>query len=87
MALCKTISAKCNFGISVDINSAYIRVSGISGNKDLITFTVDILTSDKDICCLQKTYQFTPDLDGGNFIQQSYSHLKNNEFFSGSVDC
>jgi hypothetical protein len=35
----------------------------------------------------RKVYEFTPNLEGANFIAQAYDHLKTLPEFSGAIDC
>jgi hypothetical protein len=85
MALSKKISIDV-FGKAVDFDGAYIKVAHISGTKDDVLATVDMLTAKDGQIVKQGKYQFKPSLDGSNFIKQSYEHLKTLEEFSGAVD-
>lgn len=63
---------------------SYIKVSSVSGNKDLCSIEVEFdITKAK----IYKNYCFTPLLDGENFIKQSYQYLKTLDEFKDAEDC
>lgn len=64
--------------------TAYVKVATIEGSKESMQATVSF--SDKRISLFKK-YEFTPDLDGENFIKQAYEHLKTLPEFAGATDC
>lgn len=69
--------------ISKDIN-AYIKVLTVSGSKEKLNITV--LFSDGSVN-FYRNYNFTPDLDGHNFIKQAYLYLKTLPEFADATDC
>jgi hypothetical protein len=69
----------------VQYEDCYIKVSAISGNKDQMGCVVEIQCTDNVI--VNKTYGFTPNLSGDNFIKQAYIHLKTLPDFAGAEDC
>lgn len=69
--------------ISKDID-AYIKVLTVSGSKEELNIAV--LFSDHSVN-FRQNYNFTPDLDGHNFIKQAYLHLKTLPEFGGAIDC
>jgi len=71
---------------SVAINNAYIKVSNVSGSKELVVANVDFLTGPDGTLLMSKTYSFTPDMVGTNFIQQGYGYLKTLTEFEGAAD-
>lgn len=87
MALQKNIELASNLGVNVSFTGAYIKVGNIKGNKDNISFTYDILDQKNGKVLTTKATFFEPDLNGSNFIQQAYSHLKTLEEFTDAVDC
>lgn len=64
--------------------NAYIKVSAISGSKDELC--AKVLFSEGDIS-VEKSYAFSPNLDGKNFIHQAYVYLKTLPEFDGAEDC
>lgn len=66
------------------IENCYIKVESISGTKDLIKIQVSLTASTLKS---KKSYEFTPSMDGGNFIKQAYEHLKTLPDFDGAMDC
>jgi hypothetical protein len=65
-------------------DSVYIKVATVHAAKDnavaTVTFTSGKITG-------ERRYNFTVNLDGNNFIQQAYEHLKTLPEFAGAVDC
>jgi len=86
MALKKTIT-RTAFGQSVSVPDAYIRVQNISGTKSMIYADVSILVSKNGGQVDSIKVGFVPNLDGGNFIKQTYEYLKNTSEFANSIDC
>ena len=68
---------------SFDFN-CYVKVENISGSKDnlvaLVSFTSDKIKG-------KKSYEFSPNLEGNNFIAQAYEYLKSLPEFVGAIDC
>lgn len=63
----------------------YIKVCKVDGNKNKAeAFVMSTLT---DQASITKTYEFSPDMNGKNFIAQAYEHLKTLPEFAGAVDC
>lgn len=86
MALSKTISVAA-FGQDVQIPDAYIKVSSVNGTKSEVFCTVTTHTKDQDKFVKTQIYSFAPNMNGNNFIAQSYDHLKTLEEFAGAVNC
>ena len=95
MALQKTLNlpasltAKGEFGEIVQEKEpvafdAYIKVETVTGNKFQVASTIS-LTDNKKV--FYRTYEFSPDLAGPNFIAQAYLHLKTLPEFSDATDC
>jgi hypothetical protein len=79
IGIIKTVRSKIQY------EDCYIKVSAISGNKDQMGFVVEIKCTDKII--VNKTYGFTPNLSGDNFIKQAYTYLKTLPDFENAEDC
>ena len=87
MALKKQISTNVRLVGQVQIDS-YIRISNIVGNKNEITANAVFHKNNADGEIFQAgAYTFKPSMDNGNFIKQSYEHLKTLEEFVGASDC
>ena len=95
MALQKTITTKDNFGRDAVFPDAYIKVSHIFGDKNVIVATIDTTDSkpvfDADgnsfhILVSRVEYKFMPQLHGSNFIAQAYEHLKVLPEFASAAD-
>ena len=66
-------------------NDVYVKVSGIYGSKDSISFQAIGIANDQQI--FSGSFSFAPTLEGDNFIKQAYAHLKTLPDFAGAVDC
>ena len=90
MALRKNIQFIPNgFDSAASLNNAYIKVDSISGNKNTVEITVITYSekNDQKLPVQATNYTFTPDMNGGNFIAQSYNYLKTLPEFAGAIDC
>jgi hypothetical protein len=96
MALQKTIKVSGNASLQSDVFiignihlekqiNSYIKVSNVNGDKNNIEFIVSYLNDDVQIGF--KKFNFTPTLEGENFIKQAYLHLKTLPEFADAVDC
>ena len=65
----------------------YVKVTSISGNKDLINATVSFSQSAASAAILNQTFQFPLDINGPNPIKQAYLHLKTLPEFANATDC
>lgn len=74
-----------NNGISV--NDCYARVETITGSKKWLSVVVSFHSDRESAKFDAKEYLFVPDMNGKNFIQQSYEYLKTLPEFAGAVDC
>jgi len=63
----------------------YIKVISVSGGKDLVQASVELVDGDTRII---QTHEFTPSVSDGseNFIKQAYEHLKTLDLYAGSED-
>ena len=100
MALTKTvINKKIYFNIEnsddtiekeVSYPSAYIKITRIEGNKDLIKLKVTLyIDVGKNEIITEQFYRFKPFVADGstNFIQQGYEYLKTLPEYADAVDC
>lgn len=62
----------------------YIKVQSVNGNKEFAKAQVSF-TGDKFVGF--KSYDFSVNLQGENFIKQAYEHLKSQEEFASATDC
>jgi hypothetical protein len=95
MALSQTIQISgrafvSSDGFTVDVGDqtalfdAYIKVKAVRATKE----TGNAIVSFAGVQgCFEKTYDFTPSMDGGNFIKQAYLYLKSLPEFADAVDC
>jgi hypothetical protein len=86
MALSKTLELQDSFGENRTFENAYVKVTKLHGNKDMMQVVYTSFSA-KDGNKL-KDYQtgFSPSLDGSNFIQQAYEHLKTLDNLADAVD-
>jgi len=63
----------------------YIKVISVSGGKDLMQISVEMVDGGTR---LVHTHEFTPSVADGaeNFIKQAYDHIKTLELYAGSED-
>lgn len=89
-------SVTFNFhGKDVVIDDTYVRVAQLVGNKDSMKAVVEINEpyggEDQDAkhgkLIEVRSYDFTPNLNGQNFLAQAYAHLKTLSEFAGATDC
>lgn len=86
MALRKALQiSKPGFSGVLTASGAYWKVEKVSGTKEQLSFEVSATVS--GVIVQQSSYQFAPDLNGGNFIEQAYLYLKTLVEFSGAEDC
>lgn len=71
----------------VSIPNAYIKIANMRGDKNRVFYNLDFSASVSHDPIYSVTHDFTPDLDGDNFIKQAYAHLKSLPEYSGAVDC
>lgn len=81
MAISKTIEFN-----GVTIPECYIRVAFVKG-KNRLDVGIDLCANDKSQSFSTRLVSFEPLMDGSNFIQQAYDHIKTLPEFSGAVDC
>jgi hypothetical protein len=87
MALTQNVELTDNFGEKISFANAYIRVENLTGTKLSIAAKVSTYKSkDADFLGYQFV-NFTPDMNGGNFIAQAYEYLKALPEFTQAKDC
>lgn len=86
MALKKQMTTDVRLVGQVQVG-AYIRVTHVAGSKSEVTanaaFHKDGAEGEMFQSC---AYTFKPSMDGGNFIDQAYEHLKSLPEFAGAED-
>lgn len=87
MALKNTFTKKNNFGIDTVLQDCYCKVTQVTGNKMMVSASVEVMSAEKNATYFAQTFAFTPNMDGGNFIQQTYEHLKTLPEFANAQDC
>jgi hypothetical protein len=69
---------------TVSVQDAYLRVEEVTGSKSKVLFSVSINADDG--LTMKMKYEFTPNMDGENFIAQAYAYLKTLPEFSDATD-
>lgn len=90
MALKKTFTqTQAPYSGALEIADAYWRVEHVTATKNeaMCVVTINQETDEGKTQVANKRYSFKPDLDGKNFIAQSYEHLKSLPEFAGAQDC
>jgi hypothetical protein len=73
-------------GIQTVLFSAYIKVTGVTGDKSNVSASVNFKGETQQF---NKQYQVPVSVEAGsaNFIAQVYAHLKTLPEFAGATDC
>lgn len=71
----------------ITVSQAYVKVKSIVGDKNVVGVDVAFSADSTEQPFTYKGYEFTPDLNGPNFIQQAYEYLKTLPEFADAVDC
>ncbi len=88
MALEKTVTLVDRLDEAITFENAYHRITRIDGDKNAISFYVDVFKKCGSPSSLRQTkHSFIPVLSGNNFIAQAYAHLKTLPEFAGAIDC
>ncbi len=87
MALSKNLTLVNNFGEDSVFNNAYVRVAQVTGTKRSCNAWVQVCKSADGPVLQTNEYLFDANMDGGNFIKQTYDYLKTLPEFDGAVDC
>jgi len=69
-------------------NNCYIKITNLSGNKDLINIQVTVYDTKGGKILNRKNYSFTPSVSdtSKNFIKQGYEYLKTLDEYKDAVD-
>lgn len=88
MALKKSIiETREGFSGQLTAADAYWRVYNITGDKSKVVATIGAyLTKDGQVLTTRQ-YEFSPNMEGANFIKQAYDHIKGLSEFAGAEDC
>jgi hypothetical protein len=71
----------------VSVKNAYLKVESVISSKEEAVAKLGVRKS-KDLEPVRvMSYKFLPDLNGANFIQQAYQHIKSLPEFAGAQDC
>lgn len=65
------------------LEDAYIKVITVNGSKETVTANVSIKSEEKELLV---SYDFSPSMEGSNFIKQAYEYLKTLPEFSDAQD-
>lgn len=76
-----------NGKVTTQTGPLYVRVESVNGTKKSVTCRVVFYDKAKDKAVSIKAYSFEPNMNGENFIAQSYDYLKTLPEFAGAVDC
>ena len=87
MALKKTMTLNDNFGEQIAFDETYVKVEDVGGTKENVSATVNIYKAKGGQFLFLFRTNFTPSMEGGNFIRQTYDHLKTLPEFAGAADC
>jgi len=69
------------------INDGYLRVTEVAGNKDRVAFSLSYQVAQGEDSIKTQSFDFAPDMSGGNFIEQAYQYLKTLPEFKSAQDC
>jgi hypothetical protein len=91
MAISKTLTLTDNFGVDVTLADTYIQILKVdytkTDNKFIGNLTYYIKNKERTQILFVDTKQFNLTLDGVNFVQQAYEHLKTLPEFADATDC
>ncbi|WP_024873168.1 hypothetical protein [Tolumonas lignilytica] len=87
MALSITLNKKDNFGREASFASAYLCIESVTGSKSNLTVSL-VARDKKDGVFIESNQINVPiDLEGDNFIKQSYLYIKSMPDYSSASDC
>jgi hypothetical protein len=72
---------------SMVLADAYCKVWRVSGDKENLHYDVNILDKKDGTSYRVLSFNFTPLLEGENFIAQAYNHAKTLPEFQDATDC
>jgi hypothetical protein len=77
-----------NFQVNgVVVNGGYIKVQDLFCTKNRIEAGIAFKADSVNLPVKTEKYNFAPNLEGGNFIKQTYEYLKTLPEFAGAIDC
>ena len=68
-------------------NNAYLKVTTVQGSKDKVVASYEIRSSADGVAFAWNASDFSPDMNGENFIKQAYEYLKTLPEFANATDC
>jgi len=74
------------FGRTLDFPSAYAKVESVRADKNYVEANVVVKDQANGVVLSSEQYYFASNLEGANFIQQAYEHLKTLPEFAGAED-
>lgn len=81
------MALQCNQIVNgLTVNDCYVKIGSINGDKYTIYLLVELKAGKENAPLWTRSFQFTPDMEGENFIKQGYEYLKTLDQFSGSKD-
>jgi hypothetical protein len=88
MALKMTKTFAVHGGVEALVPGAVGRVRALHGGKNLMEIELSwFKDGSHPVAFLTQHFEFTPALDGDNFIAQAYVYLKTLPEFAAAVDC
>ena len=88
MALQKDFAfTRDGFEGKLNAKNAYFKVSTMHASKEKVLAQLSIFTAANGIEIGGNSFEFVPNMDGGNFIAQAYTYLKTLPDFAGATDC
>ena len=73
--------------LGIAIPNCYVRVKSLSADKRRVSSDVTFHATEEKPAFFSASYSFAPNMGGGNFIEQTYEHLKTLPEFAGAKDC
>ena len=86
MALEQSISFKTQYG-DITVDGVYIKVCQVTASKTDGSAHLRFYKNKDGNLLKEQDIDFPVTLDGGNFIEQAYAHIKTLPEFSQSKDC
>ena len=84
----QTPSGLVSTGEQTDVErKVIVRVVRVEGGKEKMTAITQQSSTDNLSSFGDASYDFTPDMEGDNFIRQAYLHLKTLPEFAEAEDC
>jgi len=87
MAIQSDFCFNTQYGVEAIVKNCYIKVSTVEVSKSNGNVRVLFFKKQNDKLLEEIVYPFPISLDGPNFIQQAYLHLKTLPEFADAIDC